>query len=140
MSTRGAKATLKAIDGGLKGVPPMPDTIPDGMADEWLAIAKEMVTRKILTTPGLGLVETYIIARWTARECQKAIAEHGPLIKAGHGQLKPNPAAGVLTKSLEAVARLGAELGLTPAARAKQGFLQSQGGKRDQGAPAGLDI
>jgi P27 family predicted phage terminase small subunit len=139
MSTRGAKATLKAIDGGLKGVPPMPNTIPADFRDEWREIVKEMLERKILTAPGLGLVETYIIARWTARECQKAIAEHGPLIKAGHGQLKPNPAAGVLTKSLEAVARLGAELGLTPAARSKQGF-RPEGGKRDQGAPSDLDI
>ena len=139
MSTRGAKATLKAIDGGLKGVPPVPDTIPAEMREEWQAIAKEMVERKILTIPGLGLVETYIIARWTAQQCQRAIAEHGPLIKAGHGQLKPNPAAGVLTKALESVARLGAELGLTPAARAKQGF-QPKGGTPDEGAPTDLDI
>lgn len=104
-STRGAKAHLKAIDGGLKGVPAVPDTIPADMVGEWKAIAAEMVQRKILTTPGLGLVEAYIIARWSTREAQKAIAEHGALIKAGHGQLKPNPATGLMSKSLEATAR-----------------------------------
>lgn len=137
--TRGAKATLKAIDGGLKGVPTVPDTIPADFADEWKAIAAEMVQRSILTTPALGMIETYIIARWTVRECQKSLAEHGPLTKTAHGMLKPNPAAGIMSKAIEAVARLGAELGLTPAARAKQGF-QPKGGKRDQGAPADLAI
>lgn len=139
MTTRGAKATLKAIDGGLKGVPAVPDTIPDGMADEWKAIAAEMVQRKILTTTGLGIVETYIMARWMVRECQKSLAEHGPLVMTAHKMLKPNPAAGIMNKAMETVARLSAELGLTPAARAKQGF-QPKGGQRDQGAPPNLVI
>tara|TARA_R110002051_G_scaffold235179_2_gene296629 strand:+ start:1526 stop:1939 length:414 start_codon:yes stop_codon:yes gene_type:complete len=136
---KGAKAHLKAIDGGLKGVPKVPDTIPDNMVDEWKAVVAEMVERKILTTTGLGIVETYILARWTVRECQKALAEHGPLTKTAHGMLKPNPAASILNKSTEAVARLGAELGLTPAARSKQGF-QPKGGKASNGAPADLQI
>lgn len=136
---RGRKAELRAIDGGLKGVPAVPATIPTDFADEWTAISREMVQRKILTTPGLGLVETYIVARWTVREAQKALQEHGVLTKSAHGMFKPNPAAGVLSKSLEAVARLSAELGITPAARAKAGF-QRGGQPSGKGAPAGLDI
>lgn len=136
---RGRKAELRGIDGGLKGVPAVPSTIPDDFTVEWTAIASEMVKRKILTTPALGLVETYIIARWTVREAQKSLAEHGVLTKSAHGMFKPNPAAGILSKSLEAVARLSAELGITPAARAKSNF--QQGAKRDgQGAPPNLDI
>jgi P27 family predicted phage terminase small subunit len=135
---RGRKADLKAIDGGLKGVPPAPDTIPADMIDEWTAIAKEMAERRILTAPGLGLIETYIIARWTVREAQRAMMEHGALTKTAHGMFKPNPAAGILSKSLESVARLSAELGITPAARAKAGF--QKGAKRDEGAPTGLDL
>jgi P27 family predicted phage terminase small subunit len=139
VSTRGRKADLKAVDGGLAGVPRAPDALPEGMLDEWTAIAAEMVQRKILTTPALGLLETYIIARWTVRACQKSLAEHGPLTKTAHGMLKPNPAAGIMNKATEAVARLAAELGITPAARAKQGF-QQKGGQRDQGAPSGLAV
>lgn len=135
----GRKATLKSIDGGLKGVPAVPPSIPADFADEWKAIVAEMVQRKILTTPGLGLVESYIIARWTVREAQKALQEHGALTKTAHGMFKPNPAAGLLSKALEATARLAAELGITPAARAKQGF-QPKGGQPNEGAPAGLDI
>lgn len=140
MSTRGAKATLKAIDGGLKGVPPVPGTIPAEMTDEWTAVVAEMVQRKILTTPGLGLVESYIIARWTIREAQKALAEHGMLTKSAHGMFKPNPASGILKTSMEVAARLAAELGITPAARAKQGFQPKGGDNASQGAPAGMDF
>ena len=138
-NTRGRKAELKAIDGGLKGVPPYLATLPDGMRDEWNAICADMTARKILTTPALGLLETYLIARWTVQQAQAAIAEHGVLTKTAHQMLKPNPACGLLSKSLEAVARLGAELGITPAARSK-GQFQPKGGQRDQGAPPDLDI
>lgn len=139
MSTRGRKADLKAIDGGLKGVPKIRETVPAAMADEWNAIAADMLERKILTTPALGLLESYLIARWSVQEAQKAIAEHGVLTKTAHQMLKPNPACGLLSKSLEAVARLGAELGISPAARSK-GQFQPKGGQRDQGAPPDLDI
>lgn len=138
MSTRGRKATLKAIDGGLKGVPPCPD-ICSTLADEWTAIAADMVERGILTTAALGLLETYLIARWTAQEAQRAVAEHGMLTKTAHQMLKPNPACGVLSKALEAVARLGAELGISPAARSK-GQFQPKGGQPNEGAPTGLVV
>lgn len=137
--TRGAKATLKAIDGGLKGVPKPPDNLPDGQVSEWNTIAAELVERKLLTASMMGVLETYIVALWTVRECQKAIVEHGLMVKTAHGMLKPNPASGIMAKSMETVARLSAELGLTPAARAKQGF----GGKdkpKTGGAPDGLDV
>ncbi len=138
MSTRGRKAELKAIDGGLKGVPPCPRECAT-LGTEWNAICADMIERKILTTPALGLLESYLIARWSVQEAQRAIAEHGVLTKTAHQMLKPNPACGLLSKSLEAVARLGAELGISPAARSK-GQFQPKGGSRDQGAPPDLDI
>lgn len=138
-NTRGRKAQLKAIDGGLKGVPPMAENLPSSLRDEWNAICADMIERKILTRPALGLLETYLIARWTVQEAQKAIADHGVLTKAGHGQLKPNPASGILSKALESVARLGAELGITPAARSK-GQLRGKEGPSESGAPEGLNV
>ncbi|MDH0127070.1 P27 family phage terminase small subunit [Brucella intermedia GD04153] len=139
MSTRGRKAELKAIDGGLKGVPLPPDSVPESMIAEWNAIGADMAERQILTTPALGLLESYLIARWSAQEAQKAIAEHGVLTKTAHQMLKPNPANGLLSKSLEAVARLGAELGISPASRSK-GQFQPKGGQDDKGAPSGLAV
>ena len=136
--TRGAKATLKAIDGGLKGVPKAPDSLPADIIPEWNIIAAEMVQRQILTASMTGILETYLHALWTVRECQKAMAEHGLMVKTAHGMLKPNPASGIMAKAMETVARLSAELGLTPAARSKQGF--QKGEKKSGGAPDGLDV
>lgn len=138
--TRGAKATLKAIDGGLKGVPRHSANLPSAMEDEWNTIAAEMVQREILTASMTGLLEAYLIAIWTVRECQKAIEEHGILTKTAHGNLKPNPASGLMSKAQETVARMSAELGLTPAARAKQGFHQPDAKSKTGGAPDGLDV
>lgn len=139
MSTRGRKAELKAIDGGLNGVPVPTPHLPAEMRDEWNAIGADMAARKILTTPALGLLESYLIARWSVQEAQKAIAEHGVLTKTAHQMLKPNPACGLLSKSLEAVARLGAELGISPAARSK-GQFQGKGSNGASGAPEGLNV
>lgn len=137
--TRGAKATLKAIDGGLKGVPKKPANLPISMDDEWNTIGAELVERKLLTASMLGILETYIVALWTVRECQKAIAEHGLLVTTAHQMMKPNPASGIMAKSMETVARLSAELGLTPAARSKSGFTGKDKPKTG-GAPDGLDV
>lgn len=137
--TRGAKATLKAIDGGLKGVPKFRDTLPAEMKSEWETIAAELVERKLLTASMMGILETYIVALWTVRECQKAIAEHGLLVTTAHQMMKPNPASGIMAKSMETVARLSAELGLTPAARSKSGFTGKDKPKTG-GAPDGLDV
>lgn len=135
---KGRKAELKAIDGGLKGVPKAPAGLPEGMASEWETIAADMVQRKILTASMMGVLETYIVALWTVRECQKAIAEHGLLVATAHQMMKPNPASGIMAKAMETVARLSAELGLTPAARSKQGFQKKE--DANEGAPPGLDI
>ncbi len=136
---KGRKADLKAIDGGLKGVPHFKETLPKEMEADWNTIAAELVERKLLTASMIGILETYIIALWTVRECQKAIAEHGLLVETAHKMKKPNPASGMMAKAMETVARLSAELGLTPAARSKQGF-QKKDNPNDQGAPAGLAL
>jgi P27 family predicted phage terminase small subunit len=136
---KGRKAELKAIDGGLKGAPPAPSHVHPDMIGEWNVIAADMAQRSILTSSMTGLLSTYLTAMWTVRKCQEAIETHGLLVETAHKMMKPNPASGMLSKALESVGRLSAELGLTPAARAKQGF-RPEGGQTDDGAPAGLDI
>ncbi|WP_320202388.1 phage terminase small subunit P27 family [Agrobacterium rosae] len=136
--SRGRKPELKAIDGGLKGLPKAPATLPDVMHDDWNIIGAEMVQRQILTASMTGLLEAYLIAIWTVRECQKAIEEHGILTKTAHGNLKPNPASGLMSKAQETVARMSAELGLTPSARSKKSFAPKE--KQHGGAPDGLDV
>lgn len=127
MSTRGRKADLKVIEGGLSGVPDVPAHIPADMHGEWRAVVDDLAARKLLTDAMLGSVEAYIMALWNMRSAQRALDEHGPLVQGERGGLKQNPAVSLLGKAQTAVQRLAAELGLTPASRSKPSM---GGGKR----------
>lgn len=119
MSTRGRKPELKVIEGGLDHAPPAPPHFDADMAEQWRDIVQDLRDRKLLTMTMLGSVEMYVMALANVRKAQKSIDEHGVLVAGAEGALKPNPASGLLWRSQAIVARLAAELGLTPAARAK---------------------
>lgn len=119
MSTRGRKAEPTEIEGGITELPPAPANFDEEMAREWNAILTDLTERKLLTETMLGSVEMYVLARINVRKAQKAIEDHGVLVVGAEGALKPNPASGLLWRSQAIVARMAAELGLTPAARAK---------------------
>lgn len=118
---RGKRPGLKALEGGLHRAPAPPDTIPPAVADVWRTIAADLQGRKLLTTAMLTVLETYCGAVWTARECRKALAEHGPLVRAKDGQLKSNPAGAMLKAAHETIARLADELVLTPSSKSRPG-------------------
>ncbi|MCA0257140.1 MAG: phage terminase small subunit P27 family [Proteobacteria bacterium] len=122
MSTRGRKAELRVIEGGLGEAPEIPQHIPAEMHAEWSAVVGDLTARKLLTDSMLGSVEAYIMALSNMRLAQKALDDHGPLVQGERGGLKQNPAVSLLGKSQSAVQRLSAELGLTPASRSKQGM------------------
>lgn len=130
MSTRGRKATPRAIVGALKVAPAAPDHLPADMAGEWSEIAAELQARGLLTASVLGVVATYLVSLWTVRQAQGEIARRGVLVAGAGGALKPNPANALLVKSQDTAARLAAELGLTPAARSKAA-MSAPAGKVD---------
>ncbi|GAA5664516.1 hypothetical protein Brsp07_03008 [Brucella sp. NBRC 14130] len=135
MSTRGRKAELQVIEGGLEEIPgEVPAHIPSAMHTEWLAVVEDLRDRQMLTDAVLGTVDAYVLAMWNARKAQEAIDTHGPLIDAGKGILKQNPAVSLLGKSQSTIMRLAAELGLTPAARSRKkmsGDAPDEGGSYD---------
>lgn len=118
---RGRRPALAALDGGLLKAPPPPATLPPGMAEEWRTLAADLQGRGLLTSTVVTVLETYLGAVWMARECRKAILEHGPLVRAKDGQVKPNPAGAMLAKAQETVARLADELVLTPSSKSRPG-------------------
>ncbi|AMM83149.1 phage terminase small subunit P27 family [Martelella sp. AD-3] len=122
MSTRGRKAEPRELDDALTVAPSMPESLPEDMRDEWSAITDDLVERQILSKAMLGTVETYILARWMQREAKNAIAQHGVLIATKDGFFKQNPASTVLGRAQQQITRLSAELGLTPASRARDGM------------------
>jgi len=118
----GSRPQLKAVDGGLLKSPPMPAHLPSSMRDDWRTTASDLVGRGLLNQASIPMLETYVGALWMARECRKAIEKHGVLIKAEKGQPKPNPAAAMLAKAQETIARLGDDLGISPVSRSRPGI------------------
>lgn len=138
MAHHGAKPALKAIAGGLDGVPPLPASVPSCMADEWNIIAADLKERKLLAKPMLGVLETYVVALWTQREALSEIQTNGILVKTAHQAPKANPATAMLKAAQVSIARLAAELGITAASRSRAGMGGDAPGKDDDDA-LGLD-
>lgn len=110
------------------------------MVDEWTVVAADLQRRGLLTASMVGVLETYVIARWTVRQAQAAVAEHGLLVKGAYGAPKHNPAAGMLSKAQETVARLAAEMGLTPASRSRKSLQPYERESDADEGPSGLDL
>lgn len=128
---RGRKPGVSAAGSALTRTPPMPKTLPAEMAKEWRDIARDLVSRRLLTRSSLPALETLVGALWFARDCRKALAEHGPLVKSDKGIPRPNPAAAMLAKQNELVARLSYEMGVTAAGRSLPNIKEQEGARND---------
>lgn len=126
---RGARPNLTVIEGGGQqddqqaqhdNLPVPPDGIPVEFHSEWSAIVRDLKERRLLTDSMLGVVRSYIGAQVTAAQAEKAISEQGVFVPGAGGALKPNPATGLLRSSRDTIARLAAELGLTPTSRSRK--------------------
>lgn len=134
-------STLHAVEGGLSSLAPMPPDVPKEAQAEWNRVCSDLAARKLLTPVALGAVASYCIARWQVSQCVAAIQRDGAFVNTKLGEPKPHPALGIMNKAQDLVARLAAELGLTPAARSRKGLSGSdKGGEADDGAPSGLDL
>ncbi len=137
---RGRRPELKAIEGSAPPLAPRPDYIPKSMHREWDRVVSDLQARKLFQPSMLGLIASYVNGQFQAAECIKAIQQDGAFVRTKTGEPKPHPAHGLLNKAQELIARLGAELGLSPAARSRKGLQGPSGGEQDEGAPAGLDL
>ena len=99
----------------------MPAALPKSAKDVWSVTVEDMLARGLWHAGAAPVVETYVGAVWMARKAREAIDQHGLLIAAADGQLKPNPAASALAKANEAIARLGDDLGLSTVSRNRPG-------------------
>jgi P27 family predicted phage terminase small subunit len=119
---RGARPDIKEGDAvQLEELPPAPRIVPAELHDEWDIIVADLKARGHLTAAVLGVVETYLLARFNVRQASDSIARRGMLVSSRSSTApKANPATGLLGKSQETVTRLAAELGLTPLSRSRK--------------------
>lgn len=136
---RGRRPALRAIEGGKSKALQPPAHLPRDMHAEWRTIIADLQGRDLLADSMLGVLASYITAVWTVAACRKALAKDGFFVKTKGQQPKPHPAAGMLSKYLEIVSRLSAELGLTPAARSRKA-MQGPEVQRDDDDISALGI
>ncbi len=134
MSTRGRKAELVVIEGGLAETPDVPEHIPEEMHQEWLDVVDDLRKRKLLTDAMLGSVESYVMALRNMRLAQKDIEKYGAVIENPKGVPVKNPAVTLHSKAQSTLSRLAAELGLTPAARSRPKMRGDGGGGEEGGS------
>lgn len=133
---RGRKPEVKALDGALSKVPAAPAWLPTLGKAEWKRIVPQLVADRKIAAHELQTVESYCLAVATMRQAEAVIAREGLTYESEHGP-KRRPETTILKETMEASRRLAAELGLTPASRAK-----NNGGAPGDGESSefGLDI
>lgn len=116
--TRGRKPTITALDGALSTVPNPPSWLPAHGKAEWRRVVPQLVADRKIAAHELATVESYCLAVATMRQAEAVVAKMGLTYESESGP-KRRPETTILKENLEAARRLAAELGLTPASRAK---------------------
>ncbi|KPL55479.1 terminase [Prosthecomicrobium hirschii] len=120
--TRGRKAELRPIDGGLASVPRAPSWLSKEAAQEWGRIMPGLIERRVLTDADMGTVEQFCVASGLVKRSQAIISAEGDMVDG-----RRHPAFQTLFQALTESRRLAAELGLTPASRNKAAAMKGGG-------------
>lgn len=109
----------------LKRAPLPPSSLTGTARNEWKRVARILVERRHLTAADLGTLESYCVAIGMRDEARQKLAAEGMTYKSSSGLLKHHPACSILKAALDACARFGAELGLSPVSRSRVTALDS---------------
>lgn len=114
---RGRKPKPRPADvAAIASVPSPPKWLSDSGKAEWRRVAKHLVDRRVLAETDLALLAAFCSAVGVIRDGNEVIRDQGMMI----GD-KAHPMIGKINAAALTVARIGAELGLSPIARAKVG-------------------
>ena len=113
-------------------LPKPPEALPADMHREWRTVVAMLRERGSLDPITLAMARSFVMAMFTAREAERAIARDGVFATGRGGTAKPHPATGLLRSSRDMLARLGFQLELTPAARAKIAQSEAKPESSDQ--------
>lgn len=116
---RGRKPEFLTIDGALTKAPAAPSWLPTHAKAEWRRIMPRLVQGGRIAKHELSTVEDYCLCVARKREAEAVLQAEGLTYLSPTGELKRRPETTILKEAIEASRRLASELGLTPAARAK---------------------
>lgn len=129
---RGTKPNLASDPKGMAAIPRPPAWLSKDAKAEWRRVVPLLVERHILTDADLGTLENYANAIGTVRLAQRELAASGLVFVTTSGQVKRNPAAGIVAEFSGLALRLAAELGLTPVSRSRPAIRDDEGDDEDE--------
>jgi P27 family predicted phage terminase small subunit len=97
-----------------------PAALPAEVAEEWRRVVADLRSRRLWNDAMAGMVTSYVLAQACVLRLEIEIATAGASVPGASGAAKPHPATGLLRSSRETVARLGADLGVSPTARSRK--------------------
>ena len=117
------RGSLKAIGrvgepDGPAGCPPFPEGWSESRRVYWNLLMQSLTAMGLESTADYGVCQNYVIAHERRDLADQEIAMVGRYMTAGNGTACVVPAVGELDRATEAMNKLGAKLGLSPADRA----------------------
>lgn len=104
---------------GRKGRPRQPRDLKDFGKTCWKALCEELEAMGLLTTADRFVMEMYCWEWQLWKDARKEIAKKGLVCETERGARYQEPAVGIASSAVKRMQSLGAELGLSPAARTR---------------------
>ncbi|RVU17486.1 phage terminase small subunit P27 family [Methylobacterium oryzihabitans] len=102
------------------GEPEMPPGFDAEHAAEWTVLADDLRAASTLSREIGAVMEIYVRNLVRMRKAERLVVERGPIVEAPRtGALMQNPALAVANRAAEAVAKMAAEMGLSPSSRGR---------------------
>lgn len=111
----GRKVRAQPVD--VAFLPDAPEHLPELAAAQWDHVCAGLRRMEIAGPVDMGALEAFCMAYQRMRDAEAVIAEDGMFTAGSTGQLVAHPAVAISAQARQQIGTLGAQLGLTPAAR-----------------------
>jgi P27 family predicted phage terminase small subunit len=101
------------------GIPKPPADLDKRARSAWRYYAKILADTRVLTLADREALACYCAAAGRRAQAEEELAKTGPVVKSPSGYPIQNPWLAIVNKSMEQLAKWGAELGLSPASRTR---------------------
>jgi len=100
-------------------IPTPPKSLGDIGKKEWRRLAKDLVSKGVMTDWDLSAFHAYCYAYERFREAEAKLAQYGDIITTPNGMLQQSPYIGMANRALDQMNRFLGKFGLSPSDRTK---------------------
>lgn len=126
----GRKVRAQPVD--VAFLPDAPEHLPELAAAQWDHVAAGLRRMEIAGPVDVAALEAFCLAYARMRDAEAVIAEEGMFTAGSTGQLVAHPAVAIAHQARGQIGTLGAQLGLTPAARLRMTLPEAKGDDKEE--------